>query len=87
MKLFPTTREVWQAIRQDHLAELVPFSTFSNPEPSHLSYERVMMTEFGFANATTPLIRIETRWDRLDEKSNRINETTQYWFCGGWEVE
>lgn len=81
-----TSAEVYAVIFARHKDQLVPLSSFSDPDgtfhggPGDIGR---MDTEYGFKSADAPLIGISTTWEILFNGSNFYNgeRTHQYWLC------
>lgn len=79
-----TDKHVYGSIYREHKEDLMVFSTFSNPEPSHLSSQPQMMTEWGFKNADAPMIKSIVKWDHLDRVKT---ETAEYFIARVFHTE
>ena len=75
----PTSAEVYAVIFAKHKEDLVPMSSFSNPEPSELSYEPQMETSWGLKGTDEPLIKHRSSWVHGKRKETIKHE---YWLCG-----
>lgn len=78
VKWFPTDKHVFGVIFREHKPELTTFSSFSNPEPSELSSEPQMMTEWGFKGADAPLIKHRVYWEHGNREMTELHE---YWIA------
>lgn len=68
----PTSLDVYRAIYEQHKADLVPWSSFSDPDGQYFGPR--MDTVWALRGADAPLIGIVTTWERYDEQSNRVGE-------------
>jgi len=83
-KKVSTSAEVYAVIFARHRDELVPFSSFSNPDGTFNDGAGTtgrMDTEWGFRNADCPLIGIKTTWDIEDRKMIEGSKVSEYWLC------
>lgn len=80
-----TSAEVWAVIRAKHHADLVPFSTFSDPDGTMFGgsgQNGRMETAYGFQGADFPIMEAVTTWDiDRSEPYKRLNEKHRYWLC------
>lgn len=76
MSWVETSPEVYAVIFARHKKDLTPFASFSNPEPSYLSSQPQMLTEWAFSGATQPILKHVSSWDH-----GRREETIEhrYW--------
>jgi hypothetical protein len=58
-----TDKHVYGAIFREHQKSFQVFGSFTNMEPSHLSSQPEILTEWGFKGADYPLIKIIIRWE------------------------
>jgi len=84
-KTVATTPEVWAVVHASHHNELVPFSSFSNPDGTFnggCGQRGEMFTAYGFKGADYPLMEAKTTWE-IDRETpyKRINEQHRYWLC------
>lgn len=78
-----TSAEVWAVIRARH-KELIVFGSYSAPDGDEFigSSTGRMDTAYGFSDSDYPLIEASTTWTiDYDQRSNRIDEITEYWLC------
>lgn len=78
-----TSAEVYAVIFARHRDQLVPFSSFSDPEGGFSGGPRVlgmMSTEYCFKNADAPMIGICTTWP-IAEDGKEGNRSHEYWLC------
>jgi len=81
-KKISTSPEVWAVIRAKHNENLVVFGSFSEPDGNETSDDGIMMTSYGFKDASCPLIEARTTWT-IDQKKpyKRINQINEWWLC------
>jgi len=78
-----TSAEVWAVIRARHGKDMVPFSSFSDPDgtfnggPGEVGR---METTYGFAGSDFEFIGARTTWDIDPSRLHvRVNEEHRYW--------
>lgn len=76
-----TSVEIYVSIFARHGDDLSVFSSFSNPEESHLSKQLQMETVWGFCNADYPLMAHRVTWDKGEKEYKRYNEVHEYYLC------
>ena len=84
-----TSAEVYSVIHARH-PELVPFSTYSNPDGGCMlgSGGCEMYTEWGFSGNDYPIIAVRTTWDKHPEQDYiRVNEKHEFYICVGIEQD
>lgn len=84
-KTVPTSPEVWAVIKARHHADLVVFSSFSNPDGTFhggCGQQGEMFTAYGLKGADYPLMEARTTWtiDR-EQPHTRVDEDHKYWLC------
>lgn len=83
-KLIATSAEVWAVIKARHHDDLVPMSSFSDPDGTFNggSGERGRMeTSYGFRGADYPMMEARTTWRIVPGDYKRHDETHEYWLC------
>jgi hypothetical protein len=86
---WPTSRAVFDAIRNEHMTRLRVFSSFSNPEGGYMGFSGrgEMETEWGLEGTDYPILGANTTWDIFDEYDpttgqRKVGErSTTYWLC------
>lgn len=73
-KWIPTNYEVFDAIYMKHKEDLMVFASCTNTESNSWLGERQIMTEYGFRNASVPLIKIK-------ERGEVGEQTVAYWIA------
>lgn len=82
----PTSKEVYWAIRNNHLDRMVVFTSFSDPTGGFMggSGEGRMDTEWGFRGQDFATVGTRTTWEiHAQFPDERIDEKNIYWLCVG----
>ena len=79
-----TDKHVYGAIYREHGNDFQVFGAFTNMQPSELSYQPEIMTEWGFKNANRPMIKLVTKWEHGKRETT---ETVEFYIYCAKETE